>query len=190
MSRRPEQLAAALHRQRDAFRAFVAARAGSAADAEDILQQGLLRAMQRAGDLRDEARLTAWFHQILRHAVIDHYRSRSAARRRDETLGATLAALGEDVVAAPSGWRREICRCLGGLVDALPRRHAELLRRVDLAGESVQAAARALQMTANNASVTLHRARKELRGRLEAFCGECATNACLECDCVERGKSV
>ena len=72
----------------------------------------------------------------------------------------------------------------GSVVGTLKPQHAELLRRVDLNGESVQDAARALKLTPNNASVTLHRARKELRSRLEAFCGACAEGACLDCNCA------
>jgi RNA polymerase sigma-70 factor (ECF subfamily) len=190
MSRRPEQLAAELNAHRNAFKAFLTARVGSEAEAEDILQNGLLKALQRAGELQDDAKLTAWFYQLLRNAVVDHYRARGSARRRHDVLGETIAALGEDIAAAPQGWEPQLCGCLGGVVDTLAPKHAELLRRVDLNGESVQDAARALKMTANNASVTLHRARKELRAKLETFCGDCADGACLDCDCAERKKSV
>jgi RNA polymerase sigma-70 factor (ECF subfamily) len=186
MARRPDQLAAELNRHRSAFKAFLAARVGSEAEAEDILQGGLLKALQHAGELQDDARLTAWFYQLLRNSLVDHYRARGAARRRHEVLGETIAALGEDIMDAPKAWDTHLCGCLGGVVDTLKPRHAELLRRVDLNGESVQAAARALKMSANNASVTLHRARQELRARLEEFCGECAEGACLDCDCAER----
>lgn len=186
MSRRPDQVAAALNARRQAFKAFLAARVGSEADAEDILQHGLLKAVQRAGALQDDARLTAWFYQVLRHAVIDHYRARGSARRRHAALGELVAALGEDIAAAPRGWEPQLCGCLAGVVDTLKPRHAELLRRVDLAGESVQDAAKALQLTPNNASVTLHRARQELRRQLESFCGDCAEDACLDCDCADR----
>ncbi|MDI1251437.1 MAG: sigma-70 family RNA polymerase sigma factor [Lacunisphaera sp.] len=182
MPRRPDQLAAALNTQRNAFKAFLVARVGSAAEAEDILQDGLLKALRRAGELQDDTKLTAWFYQLLRHAVIDHYRSRAAGRRRDDTLGATLAALGEDL--APPDWEAQLCTCLGSVVDTLKPAHAELLRRVDLNGESVQAAAKALKITPNGASVTLHRARSDLREKLRAFCGACADGACLDCDCA------
>jgi RNA polymerase sigma-70 factor (ECF subfamily) len=190
MSRRPDQLAAALNAHRNAFKAFLAARVGSEAEAEDLLQNGLLKALQRADELQDDAKLTAWFYQLLRNAVVDHYRARGSARRRHDGLSEMITALGEDIAAAPKGWEAQLCGCLGGVVDTLPPKHAELLRRVDLNGESVQDAARALKMTPNNASVTLHRARKELRARLETFCGDCADGACLDCDCAERKKSV
>lgn len=189
MTRRPDQLAAELNAHRNAFKAFLAARVGSEAEAEDILQNGLLKALQRAGELQDDAKLTAWFYQLLRNAIVDHYRSRGSARRRHDALGETIAALGEDIVAAPKGWNAQVCGCLGGVVETLKPQHAELLRRVDLNGESVQAAAQALKITPNSASVALHRARKDLRARLETFCGDCADGACLDCDCAERDDS-
>lgn len=184
MARRADQLAVELNAQRSAFKAFLTARVGSAAEAEDILQNGLLKAVQRAGELQDDAKLTAWFYQLLRHAIVDHYRTKGARRRRDDALGALVASLGEDITPPPKAWDAQLCRCLGSVVNTLKPQHAELLRRVDLDGEPVQIAARALKMTPNNASVILHRARKELRTRLEAFCGACADGACLDCDCA------
>jgi RNA polymerase sigma-70 factor (ECF subfamily) len=184
MATRADQLARELNAQRDAFKAFLTARVGSAAEAEDILQNGLLKAVQRAGEIQDDARLTAWFYQLLRNSIVDHYRSSSARRRRDDALGTLVASLGEDVTPAPKVWEAQLCGCLGSVVDTLKPQHAALLRQVDLNGESVQSAARALKMTPNNASVTLHRARKELRTRLEAFCGACAEGACLDCHCA------
>jgi len=193
MSRNTNQIAAELNQQRDAFKAFLVGRVGNAAEAEDILQNGLLKALQRAGDLQDDAKLTAWFYQLLRHAVIDHYRARSSVRRKHDALGEMVATLGEDVADAPKGWEAQICGCLGSVVETLKPLHTELLRRVDLNGESVQAAAKALRITPNNASVTLHRARKELREKLKAFCGACADGACLDCNCApvpEKRRSV
>jgi RNA polymerase sigma-70 factor (ECF subfamily) len=178
-------LAARLLAQRDTFKAFLAARVGSAAEAEDILQTGLVKALQRADELRDDDKLTAWFYQVLRRAVIDHYRTRGAERRRAEALGAQLAALEEDTAAAAlPGIEAQLCSCLAGVIATLPPHYAQLLQRVELAGEAVQDAARALGVSANHASITLHRARRELRQRLEQFCGACADGACLDCDCA------
>jgi RNA polymerase sigma factor (sigma-70 family) len=177
----PSEISTALNAERDAFRAFVASRVGSEADAEDILQNGLVRALKHAGNI-DPGKATAWFYRLLRNAIVDHYRQRASDERRKGGLGATLAALGEDVTAAPE-WERRICSCMDGVLDTMPPKQAQLLRLVDLEGSTVGDAAEKLQISANSASVTLHRARKELRARLERFCGACASGACLDCDC-------
>ena len=185
---RAEEIARVLNTERSAFKAFLQTRVGD--DAEDLLQSGLIKAMAHAGDFSTPEHVTAWFYRVLRNAVIDHYRRHGVARRRDEAYGTLLSSLGEDIAAAPPGWEKQICACLGGVIATLPARQAELLRRVDLAGTPVQDAARELGLTANHASVTLHRARQELRKKLEVFCGACAADACLDCHCekIETGQ--
>ena len=132
------QIARSLNDQRAAFKAFLVARVGNAAEAEDILQNGLLKALRSADTIADADKSVAWFYQLLRNAVIDHYRSRGAAKRRDDDIGTMLHALGEDIAAAPPGWEAQVCACLGSVVDSLKPRYAELLRRVELDGEPVR----------------------------------------------------
>lgn len=163
---------------RAAFKAFVISRVGNEADAEDILQHGLIKALQREPTLRDHGKAAAWFYRLLRHAIVDHQRSRAAARARDDAWSTDTLPLTADDDA-----QRQICRCFEALLPLLKPRHAALLRAVELDNQSVAAAAATLGLTAAHASVLLHRARAELRARLEAFCGECARGACLDCDC-------
>lgn len=182
MSPHSDRIASALNTQRDTFRAFLAARVGPA-EAEDILQDSLLKALLQAEQITDPGKVTAWFYRVLRNAVIDHFRRRSASHRRNTRLSQTLQALKEDT-APPPEWETPLCGCLGRIIDSMNPRAGELLRRVDLDGKSVGDAARALGISAGNASTTLHRARKELRARLAAFCGACADGACLDCHCA------
>lgn len=187
-SQQAGEIARMLNAERTAFKAFLQARVGD--DAEDLIQSGLIKAMAHAGDFPTPEHVTAWFYRVLRNAVIDHYRRHGVVRRRDEAYGTLLSSLGEDIAAAPPGWEKQICACLGGVIATLPARQAELLRRVDLAGAAVHEVARDLGITANNASVTLHRARQELRKKLMNFCGACAADACLDCHCekIETGE--
>jgi RNA polymerase sigma-70 factor (ECF subfamily) len=173
-----DKIASTLIAQRAAFKAFLVSRVGNPADAEDLLQNGLIKALQRADELKDDEKCVAWFYQILRNAVIDHARSRGAARQRDDAWAADTVTLAGDTEAD-----RVLCGCFENLLPSLKPAHAELLRRVDLQGESVADTARALGLTANNASVILYRARAELRKKLQEFCGSCADGACLDCDC-------
>lgn len=171
-------VASSLLAHRSAFRAFLVARVGNEADADDLLQNGLIRAVRHADELKDHEKSVAWFYRILRHAIIDHGRSRGAARQRDDAWAADTVTLADDADA-----QRVLCGCFESLLPSLKPAHAELIRRVDLQGESVSATAAALGLTANNASVTLHRARADLRKKLQEFCGSCAGGACLDCDC-------
>lgn len=184
MPSRADRIALELNNQREAFKAFLVARVGSEAEAEDILQNGLVKALRSADAISTDGKASAWFYRLLRNAIVDHYRNKGARRRRDEALGDMLHALNEDVGSPPPEWEARICACVGGVIESLGGKQADLLRRVDLAGEPVQAVAKDLGMTPNNASVTLHRARQKLREKLEAFCGACADGACLDCTCA------
>jgi RNA polymerase sigma-70 factor (ECF subfamily) len=77
----------------------------------------------------------------------------------------------------------ETCRCASSLLDTLKPDYAEALRRVDLGGASVKDWAEATGITANNASVRLHRAREALRRQVIRTCGTCAEHGCLDCSC-------
>ncbi|MDP3071392.1 MAG: sigma-70 family RNA polymerase sigma factor [Opitutaceae bacterium] len=173
------EVTSALLAHRSAFKAFLVARVGSDADAEDLLQNGLIKALRHADELKDGEKSVAWFYQILRNTIIDHGRSRTAARQRDDAWAADAVTLADDAEA-----ERVLCSCFENLLPSLKPAHADLLRRVDLEGHSVSATALALGLTANHASVTLHRARAELRKKLQEFCGSCADGACLDCDCA------
>lgn len=179
---RPNDAVDTLVAQRSRFRAFVVSHLGNEADADDILQNGLVKALERAGKVRNDEKLTAWFYQLLRNAMIDHVRSRSAGAQREESW------MLHESVSAESEGHRAVCACYEALLPKLKARDGELLRRVELNNESVADVAVDLGMTANNARVTLYRARKELRRLLEQFCGSCATGACLDCDCEPKSR--
>lgn len=170
-------ITAKLLAHRSAFKAFLASRVGNEADAEDLLQNGLVKAMSRADEIKDGEKVVAWFYQLLRNVIVDHLRSRNAAAKRDDRWAAEAATLAEDAEAD-----RQICACLERLLPTLKPAHAELIRRIELQGEPVTKAAVALGMTPNNASVTLHRARNELRTKLVSFCGDCQCLNTCECD--------
>ena len=177
MSALPSAATAAILARRQDFKAFLAARlGGDEAEAEDLLQNGLVKAMQRAGEIRDKEKAVAWFYQLLRNTLIDHQRSRAAAAKR-ESAWADHALTNEDEAEA----ERQICACFEKLLPTLKPLGAALLRRVELQDEPIAQAAADLGITPNNASVTLHRTRRDLRSKLIDFCGDCA---CLEnCEC-------
>ena len=136
-----------------------------------------MKALRSASEVKDEQKLTAWFYRVLRNAMVDHIRTRRAREVRDDTWATERALPADEEI------KKTACRCIEPLIDELKPREAELVRKVELESTPVADAALSSGISPNNASVTLHRARKKLRQRLEAFCGECASGACLDCDC-------
>jgi RNA polymerase sigma factor (sigma-70 family) len=156
------------------FVAFARARVADPELAADVVQESLLKAIKSSEQLRDGETARAWFYRILRHTIIDLYRRRDAEQRALEKL---------ENEPPDSAETNVVCRCLDRLIPALKPEYAALVRAVDLEEKAIEVIAKELQITANNANVRLHRARQQLRDRLERTCKVCATHGCLDCSC-------
>lgn len=161
----------ALVSERARFQRFLAARTGTAAEADDLLQQSLLKALQQGIPLHRGEKAVPWFYRMLRTAVADHYRQKSSEQRRADRLWTDMRAAGEDLTALPKAWHAAICVCFRGLLPGLKPRYAELIRRIDLNGEPKTAVSRDLKIKIGTLDVALHRARHALRRRMELLCG-------------------
>ncbi len=172
-----EPIEETLLRQRGKLLGFIQKRVSDPDVAEDVLQEGLLKALRSAGELRDEERLLPWFYQILNHAIIDTYRKRSAEARYLETYAREAdAEMGADD-------RDAICECFRELLPSLKPEYAELIEQLELQPGDPGRVARELQIEPNNLKVRRHRARQALRQRLEETCRTCAVHGCLDCTC-------
>lgn len=169
---------AVLVRNHARFLGFLQRRVGSRAAAEELLQSALVRALEKGVPADDEDGAVNWFHRVLQNAVVDHHRTRAAETRALERES-RLASEGR----VDPELRGEVCACLHDLLPGLKPEYAEMVRRVDLEETPVSEVARTAGITANNASVRLHRARGALRKQLERMCGSCAAHGCLDCHC-------
>jgi RNA polymerase sigma-70 factor (ECF subfamily) len=150
-------------------------------DAEEILQTAFVRASEKEATIRDDENAVAWFYRLLRNALVDYYRRNAVEQRAIETL-----AHDAETTVEPDELNAVVCACMHDLIPTLKPEYAELLKRVDLEGATVPAAADELNITANNAGVRLHRARQALKVRLVQTCGTCTTHGCLDCSCKSR----
>jgi len=166
-----------------AFRQFVRRRVGEEVVVEDILQQSLTKAVERSHSLNNEQSALAWFYRILRHTVADYYRSHGAETRRNEALLQELTISGNHQEPPPDELKATACACLHGFLPNLHGNYGELIKRIDLDGESPAQVAKELKISRNNLTVRLHRARQPLRASLEDACGICSRHGCLNCTC-------
>ena len=177
----PEAIARLVDGHRE-FLAFLERRVESRAAAEDILQAAFARGLERGAGVQDE-KVVAWFYRVLRNAVIDHYRHRSTSARALETWGREFTGSQEPDAAL----RQEICQCVSGLLADLKPEYREALRVVDLEDGKLSVLAELSGISAENAAVRVHRARKALRLKVEQACGTCADHGCLDCHCKAAG---
>lgn len=168
---------AALIANLDAFTGFARARVGDPELAADLVQDSLLKALKAADKPADGEGAVAWFYRILRHSIIDLHRRRDV---RDRALKRLESELAENPSTEDT---RLICHCFKSLLPALPEQYRTLLQQVDLDATPTEKVAAALGISVNNLHVRLHRARKQLRERLEDTCRVCSKHGCLDCSC-------
>ena len=168
------EILSALSALRPAWLAFLSRRLPPHADAEDVLQEALLRVARSHSGPRDIANLRPWFFRILRNAVADaHARAPAPSVATDDVPS-----------DEQSPWT---CACDETLAGQLTDVDRELLRRVHLGDEPVAQVARDIGLTANAAYVRLHRARRELRGAIAELCGATTYAEARACACEAEG---
>lgn len=159
------------------FLRFLSSRVNNSDTAEDILHSAYIKALEKANQLRENESGVAWFYRILRNSIIDYYRRGAARKTAHDRYSAELPASYETEL------RGQACTCVKDLVGELKAEYREAIERIDLAEEPIQEFAKKKQISVNNASVRLHRARKALAEKLTEVCGVCAEHKCLDCTC-------
>ena len=165
--------------RREALLGFIRSKVGDDELAEDILQESLLRALQSAPELLRDEKLVPWLYRIIRNAITDTYRRHAAAARRLERY-----ALEEPDEELPPEDHAALCACFREVLPTMKPEYAELIEAMDLANEPPERVAERLDITRNNLKVRHHRARQQLRERLEETCRTCATHGCIDCTCA------
>lgn len=168
---------------REAFKDFIRRRVPTEDIADDLLQHSLIKAIEQVHTVRNEESLVPWFYRLLRHGIVDYYRSHATEQKNHEGFLKELTATETDKEPSFAEIPSEVCACLNRLLPGLRPAYAAVLRRVDLQGEPIKAVAQDLNIATNNLTVRLHRARQALRASLEAACGVCTKHGCLNCTC-------
>jgi RNA polymerase sigma-70 factor (ECF subfamily) len=159
---------------REEFLRFAQRRVPANVQADDLLQQVSLRALERATNLRDPEKARAWIYTMLRRVLVD------ARGIREIPVGDAPESSDETASAAeePGG-----CACSMAILESLKPEYREALERVELGDEPITKLATDLGISANNATVRVHRARTAMRERLMNHCGVSTARECLDCSC-------
>jgi RNA polymerase sigma factor (sigma-70 family) len=172
---RPEVVERLVAAHRDFLR-FLEARLPSRAVAEEVLQAAYARTLEKGGAIRDSESAVSWFYRLLRNALTDYYRQRATEAR-------ALERHAEEPLPPEQELQATVCACMKTLLPNLKSEYAEVLLRADLEEQPIGEVAAQLDITPNNATVRLHRARQALKRELERCCGTCAAHGCLDCSC-------
>ena len=154
-------------------------------EAEDVLQEVLVKAHQSIGQLRAEGALTTWLFRIATHLGIDYLRKHS--RQPEVAQDVDPKDLASEDDGSPGLERvveqQEMSACVQRFLLDLPSVYRTVLLLHDLDGLTATEIASSLGITVENAKVRLHRARTALRAALEAGCSfSCDERGVLVCE--------
>jgi RNA polymerase sigma-70 factor, ECF subfamily len=163
------------HEFHDELLGFIARRVRTREDAEDILQEVMLRIHRSSCDLDRVDRVAGWIYRIASNAIIDYYRR--PARR--ELLAGEHVDVPEPVdpaspvVADESSTpelRGELARCLRPLIERLPASFREALILTELDGVTQSEAAARLGLSVSGMKSRVQRGRSQLKHALLDCC--------------------
>lgn len=160
------------------LRPFVRRRVDSDVDADDVMQEVLLKAYRGIGEVRDEERLEAWLYRVARTSIADHLRARQrhplvrgdardegeAQPSQEDPFQGDPFREDEDAVA------REVALYVAMFVPFLPSPYREAITLVELEGKTHREAAEMLGISVSGMKSRVQRGRAKLRELLEACC--------------------
>lgn len=160
MAGEPDALIRALLAHVPGLRRYAAALAGNAADADDLVQDCIERALVRQDTLREPDSLGRWLKTILHNLYVTKVRRRRAASVPIEDFAEDLAL---SVPPEDQGQIRDLVRALS----TLSVEHRQVLLLVSLEGLSYREVAEVLDIPIGTVMSRLARARERLRSLLD-----------------------
>ena len=167
---------------RSQVRRMLGSRLASGADAEDVVQEVLLRILRNAGSLRDGARFDAWLAAMVRNAVADQLRARQRHPIASSDAGEVEAApLPGDESDETVG--SQLAVVLRPFAERLPAIYREVIILSELEGVPHAEIARRLAISVSGVKSRVQRGREQLRKMLTDCCQIAldARRAVVEC---------
>lgn len=145
---------------------------GEPANAEDLVQDTVLKAFRAWGGFRKGTNARGWLLTILRNTFINDYRRRRRAPPLvDIDVAAPTAIIHEQEARDPEGefFHALVDDRILAAIDALPEEFREALVLSDVEGLSYAQVAEALEVPVGTVKSRLSRARRQLQGDLRDY---------------------
>ena len=154
-------------------------------EAEDVLQEIMLRAHRGFATLRADEAATTWLFRIATHACLDHLRQRTRRPAIDADADPDVVrGSDEDPVTLERAMeRREMSECVQRFVEALPDDYRAAIMLTEIEGLTGPEISELLGVPLTTVKMRLHRARRMLQEQLEAGCSfGCDERGVLVCE--------
>jgi RNA polymerase sigma-70 factor, ECF subfamily len=134
-------------------------------DAEDVVQDAFIRALERLATLDPARPFRPWFHRIVVNAALNYRRGRSVRVTEPMPADVMATTTSPETYAANALLRGRLRAAL----DELPERQRTIVQLADLEGMTSSEIADVLDLSAGTVRWHLHQARHTLREALGAL---------------------
>ena len=147
---------------RTSLKAFLYSKVTNKDDADDLLQDVLIKFHQNISTLNDPKRLKAWLFQITNNTIVDYYRRLGKDQKLEtETLWYEIPE---------KSIQMELAQCIIPFLSQLPEDKATIIQAIDLSGESQKAYALRNNISYSTLKSRVQSARNELKKLFDACC--------------------
>lgn len=135
---------------------------GNRADADDIAQEALLRAIVYVKDGRSVENWQGYLNRIVRNVIADDY-----ARRKRQGPVVDLDDVQGGLGVLPNQYQRHRVHEMQDAIDALPEQQHDVVQMIAIDGMSYRAAAERLGVPVGTVMSRLYRGRESLKARMD-----------------------
>ncbi|TMP83373.1 RNA polymerase sigma factor SigZ [Pseudoalteromonas phenolica] len=146
---------------KNSLHAFLLSKVSNPADAEELLQDILLKTHLQIHQLKDQASIKPWLFQIANHAIIDFYRKHNNYQYTE---------LFEVIEKQEANIRADLIRCIEPFLQAMPEDEADLIRKIDLEGCSQKQQAEQLGVSYSTFKSRMQKSRADLKVLFDRCC--------------------
>ncbi|MDH3268222.1 MAG: sigma-70 family RNA polymerase sigma factor [Ignavibacteria bacterium] len=152
-------------------------------EAEDLSQEVFIKVESGLKNFRGDSKLSTWIYRIATNTAVDRMRNPSfkykvnnttsleAARENDPEIEDKDQFSGEKAESTDQQYvRKEMNACIRNYIENLPENYRTVVLLSELEGLKNQEIAEILNLSLDTVKIRLHRARAQLRKKLESNC--------------------
>lgn len=140
---------------RQELKGFVRSKVKDKSASEDILQDVFIKMHTNLHRLKDKTRLRSWVYQITRNTITDYFRK--------EKSFADLEKVNPVIAGEDENLSESFASCLTPMVEKLPGKYKEALKKADFENISQLELAKELKLSHSGAKSRVQRARQLLK---------------------------
>lgn len=147
------------------------------AEAEDIYQQAVLKAVVTETDPQDSEKISSWFFRILKNTMIDEFRKTKRDLKKINEYELTIEKEFDPTT------QKHLCDCVSGFLEDLSPPEKKLIEAHFFEGKSFKELSSEYQSKESALRVKALRAREKLKAALKNSCGMNSMSDAEDCEC-------